>query len=353
MSKAIFLVGAPLPGHLDWENDELFNTPAPPFQDSESESNAGNTGRQPSPSLAHSSVKWRVLQPLPRDEPNDPHDFYYGPPDFLTTCQLETNNSASEEDSILSQFYDHSFAVHETSEISVSGLHEDTTQDSPSALDSIDFTARSPEEGNVPATVPILRVPGPVRDLQDIPTANYLQSIAPQTMTVNLIVGVIAVYPPRRIITRQWKTELDIVELIVGDETRSGFGVNFWLRPEMAPAAKNQETDRLRRSLATLRLGDIILVRTVGLSCFRDRVYGQSMRGGTQIELLHRRPVDATDAGGFYQSIPPRGLHDDLPLQKVRKVREWILGFVGATDRAGGGMAGMPAHGPPLPPDTP
>lgn len=346
-SKTIFLMGAPLPGHLDWENDVLLSTPIPPFQGSQ-------TSTEYHSSTEQASAKWRVLPALARDESDGYHDLHHGTPNFWTTHQLKTTNHPSEEDPILSQFYNHSFAVHETTDISASNLSDGIpTQTSSSGLDSIETCAES-SDGHVPDTDPRLRVPGPVRDLENVPTARYLQSIAPQTMTVNLVVGVIAVHPPRRVVTRQWKSELDIVELIVGDDTRAGFGVNFWLYPEKSSDAKTREIDRLRQSLATLRPRDIVLLRTIGLGSFQDRVYGQSLRGGlTQVELLHRRLVDTTDAGGFYQSIPPGTINGDQPLQKVCRVREWMVQFVGATHEAGGKGPGMPAQrGPQLPPDT-
>lgn len=341
--KTIFLMGAPLPGRLDWANDELLHAPLPPFQDADS------AGEYRS-SLQEQSVKWRVLQPLVPEQVIDHYEaFYYGPedPNFLTTRPLVTadGESSYEDDSALSQFYDHSFAVHEASQISVSGLPEDdTTQESQTGPESLlGPTAATPDKSNVSDISSALRVTGKLSDLKNIPTARYLQSIAPQTMTVNLIVGIIAVHPPRRVVTRQWKTEYDIIELVVGDETKAGFGVNFWLPPEKV------EIDRPRRSLAALRPQDIVLLRTVGLGSFRDRVYGQSLRGGmTKVDFLYRQLVDATDG------IPVRSSHDDLP-QKVRRVRNWVLRFVDTTEGAGGGMKGMSQsqRGDRLPPDTP
>lgn len=354
--KTIFLMGAPLPSHLDWANDELLHASLPPFRDADS------TDKDQSP-LRQESVKWRILQPVQSEGWNgDHHDFYYGPedPDFLISHQLVTAESQStcgpDDESALSQFYDHSFAVHETSEISVSGLPEDDiSQLSDTGLESLLAPAVIPDEAGATELPPTLQISGKLSDLQEIPTARHLQSIVPQTMTVNLIVGVVAIHPPRRVVTRQWKTEYDIIELIVGDETRSGFGINFWVAPDKSSGAKDQEIARLGRSLATLRPQDIILLRTVGLSSFRDRVYGQSLRGGmTKVDLLHRRLVDATDAGGFYQGgIPARSSHDDL-LPKVRRVRDWILRFVGTTEGAGGGQSGMfqAQRGTRLPPDT-
>ncbi|KAJ5225799.1 hypothetical protein N7468_007024 [Penicillium chermesinum] len=342
MSKTIFLMGAPLPSSLDWDHDELLDTPVAPFQETDSSHFVPL-------SLGQSTKKWRVLQPLPHEEVDDPNMFfYYGPrdPNFLTTHQLADNDtqSTNHDETVLSQFYDHSFAVHETSAISASFEDGEQTQYSGSVLGS--------HEGNdssqrlTPDTPPF-RIFGRLSNLQDVPTASYLESVIPQTMTVNLVVGVIAIHPSRRVVTR-WKQELEIVELVVGDETRAGFSVNFWLSPLKADA-KTSQIDRLGGSLTMLRPRDIVLLRAVGLSSFREQVYGQSLRGGmTQVDLLHR-PANVTDAGGFYKTIPPS--NDDLP-QKVRKVREWILRFVG-TDGAGGGLSGMSETQPQrLPPDT-
>ncbi|KAJ5595319.1 uncharacterized protein N7459_001527 [Penicillium hispanicum] len=352
--KSIFLMGAPLPDSLDWENDELLNAPIPPFRDTQASS-------EEPPLPSQTSARWRVLQPLPIDEQHDHHVFYYGPedPDFLTTHQLVAadEKSTMQENSILSQFYDHSFTVHEATEVSISELRdEDLTEESATGSESIDEpSVHSSAERIVAESPPSLRIPGKLRDLQDIPIARYLQSIAPQTVTVSLVVGVIAIHPPRRVVTRQWKTELDIIELVVGDETRAGFAVNFWLPSDKTGAAKTMETDRLRQSLGALRPQDIVLLRTIGLSSFRDQVYGQSLRGGmTQVDLLYRRPLDMTDAGGFYQVLPPSSVHDDVRLQKVHRVREWVLRFVGATHEAGGDFSGMSRaqRGHWLPPDS-
>lgn len=357
--KTIFLMGAPLPSSLDWENDELLNGPIQPFQGADSihehETSINQSG---------DPVKWRVLQPLSMEHPTSHYEFYHGPEDltFLNTHQLvEADNDSMNEDSILSEFYDHSFVVHETSEISASGLRdEESTEESVPLQSCIDATStRTAAEVNDPELPGSLQISGPISDLQHLPTARYLQSITPQTMTVNLIVGILAIHPPRRVVTRQWKTELDIIELIVGDETRTGFGVNFWLPTQTSISSKTQEADRLSRSLAMLRPRDIILLRTVGLSSFRDQVYGQSLRGGmTKINLLHRQPVDATDTAGFYKGDLRRDSshdHADLPLQKARRVREWVFQFVDATDGAGGGPSGMSetqrGHQR-LPPDT-
>lgn len=356
--KTIFLTGAPLPSSLDWENDELLDGPIPPFQ-------TAGAFHEPKASIIQSGdlVKWRVLQPLQTEQSTRFYEFYHGPEDLTFQASrppVEADSESMNQYSILSESYDHSFVVHETSEISASGLRdEESTQETGSSPDGLDTTTATAVQGNDHKLPRPLQTFVRISDLHDLPTARHLQSITPQTITVNLIVGIIAVHPPRRVVTRQWKNELDIIELIVGDETRTSFGVNFWLPAQSPNPETTPDTDRLRRSLAMLRARDIVLLRTIGLSSFRDQVYGQSLRGGmTQIDLLHRQRVDATDTGGFYQSeMRPGSSHDpaDLPLQKARRVREWVLQFVGATDEAGGGPSGMSqtqrGH-PRLPPDT-
>jgi hypothetical protein len=331
-----------LPASLNWDTDELLNKPIPPFHED-------TKSPEQQLSLDHPPVRWRVLRSPSVDKLGDNYDSFQGyeDPAFFVSHQLAVATDVSEhpEDSIL-QFYDHSFAIHETSEVASSDVYvADTTQESSLGEESVVASSTGLDKPDTPGSPRILHIPGPLSNLQDLPTARYIQSIAPQTMTVNMIVGVLAVHPPRRIVTRQWKTELDLLELVVGDETRAGFAVNFWLRPEKPTAAKNNEAD-LGRSLASLRPRDIILLRTVGLSTFQDRVYGQSLRRGmTTVELLHRQPVDVTDAVGFYQGrIPAGGSHDDQPALKARSVRNWMLRFV--TDSVG------MSHPRGLPPDT-
>ncbi|PKY02804.1 hypothetical protein P168DRAFT_291923 [Aspergillus campestris IBT 28561] len=357
--KMIFLMGAPTVQSLHWDETELLNEPTFPFE---------NEGHRPSSDTQ--PVKWRLL---PKRGALEENLYGAGVTQFLTTRDLtnrEGDNpdgsipSELPEDSMLSQFYNHSFTVHETSTVSAPGSMEESDLWAGSTATSI----ATSNEGDKEAPGPMPPIQGPVIDLQDIPSARYLESIVPQTMTVNLIVSIITIHPPRRIVTRQWKKELDLVEMVVGDETRSGFGVTLWLGPvdqtKGGVAARGcAEGGDLGPTLAGLRPRDIVLLRMVGLSSFRERVYGQSLRKGvTKVDLLHRPRVDAGDAGGLYSArqlrdVPqthPAAKKDDLPLAKVSKVREWIRRFVGSSpDAAGGERTGVTNPKLVLPPDTP
>ncbi|KAL4798643.1 hypothetical protein BDV19DRAFT_386124 [Aspergillus venezuelensis] len=354
-SRTIFLVGAPTFSTLQWEENGLLSEPVPPFQDS------GIQHETPRMLHEDDTVKWRLLPgSIVSETPRSKCSAGIAArAQFLTTHDLATSFGRQEpnrDDTELSQFYDHSFTVHEISEISAqcapSGV---STLDSNPDTECTGTSFATNEDGEVPIARP--HIQGGITDLQDIPNSTYLNSIVPQTMTVNLIATIIAVRPPRRIVTRQWKRELDLVEAVVGDETRTGFGVTFWLPPfddkTSTRKSGNAAGDELRRSLMQLRPRDIVLLRTVGLSCFRERVYGQSLRQGlTKIDLLHRQQIDATDTSGIYQLrdiLNHAAKNDDLPLLKVRKVHEWIRRFVPVS---AGGNSTTPGKTVTLPPDS-
>jgi hypothetical protein len=182
---------------------------------------------------------------------------------------------------------------------------------------------------NVLETRPAIPVGGHILDLRDIPNAKFLDSIQPQTMTVNLIVGIISVAPPRAIKTRRG-AEVELVELLVGDETKSGFGINFWLSPLSKESNDGRAVDDMRNVLLSLRPQDIVLLRNVAMSSFRGKVYGQSLRKEmTKVQLLYRNRIDKTDIGGYYTVTDfdiGRNMHPQLA--KTMEVRDWVSRFV-------------------------
>jgi hypothetical protein len=164
-------------------------------------------------------------------------------------------------------------------------------------------------------------------------------------MTVNLIVGMISVSEARSIKTRRG-VDVELLEVIVGDEAKTGFGINFWL-----PSSQAAEGD-LRSAVQGLRPQDVVLMRNVALSSFRGKVYGQSLRKGmTKVHLLYRSRIDRTDVAGCYSAAQLNSEDPaDRQLEKTRRVREWVLRFIGggAVQRNGKRKA---LHET-LPPDT-
>ncbi|KAI4242718.1 MAG: hypothetical protein L6R42_010933, partial [Xanthoria sp. 1 TBL-2021] len=260
------------------------------------------------------------------------------------------------DDEILSQYYEHSFAVHEevpSSRVLAADSFQSTSTSHassssfPSEEDSTNYSLPpTPSQQNNLKTL----LSTPITNLSTIPSACYLHSIEPQTMTVNLLLGIIALPPPRTIITRKDARTISLVELTVGDETEAGFGINIWL-PAPFSYLKPGEVD-LRAEMEKLRVRDVVLMRNVALTSFRGRVYGQSLRRGmTRVELVYRfQGEERGMLAGMERELDREG--GGVVLEKVRRVRQWVLGFVGGGDvrrreRGKGGNGGVQ-----LPADT-
>jgi hypothetical protein len=247
----------------------------------------------------------------------------------LPVSQASTSQSV---EGVLSQFYEQSFAVHAdiaSSQIPPPGSDaNDTflTNDGTSFISTASNLSSISQSVNGDSNRQPIPVVGHLCNLSSIPNAQHLQSIQPQTMTVNLIVGIISVSPPRGITTRRGAA-VEIVELLVGDDTKSGFGVNYWLRSN-----PNQADDGTRRTLESLRPQDIVLLTNVALSSFQGKVYGQSLRKDmTKVYLLFRNRVDRTDSGGCYTAadLAAENNENEVQVEKTRRVAEWVLRFVG------------------------
>ncbi|KAL5598632.1 hypothetical protein BROUX41_003445 [Berkeleyomyces rouxiae] len=222
-----------------------------------------------------------------------------------------------------------------TSALAVSSLENDT--------DISDYTWLSTTASNPPhSPTPSLQTfrPGasrPPSNLKDLPSSAQLSQPEPThphphsrphahpraaaPFLVNLIVGIISISPPRTITTR-WGTRLQLVELLVGDDTRAGFSVSFWLPPAQTP---NHAT------LLALRRQDIVLLHNVLLASFAGRVFGQSVRGGdTAVNLLYRHQrLSETSHPGHYSAADLRVSVKGRPqLEKTRRVREWVVNSV-------------------------
>jgi hypothetical protein len=165
-------------------------------------------------------------------------------------------------------------------------------------------------------------------------------------MTVNLIVGIISI-PPARLIRTRRGADVELIEVLVGDETKSGFGINFWLHASKSQAQAKSESvsgqgqSEMGKVLSGLRPQDVILVKNVALSSFRNKVYGQSLRKEmTKVCLLYRNRVDKSDIRGVYSRKDlEAGLGNaqglaSAQIQKTSRVKEWVMRFVGVV--AGG-----------------
>ncbi|KAF4463061.1 nucleic acid-binding OB-fold [Fusarium albosuccineum] len=232
--------------------------------------------------------------------------------EFFTTAEVSFNRQAesfdgTDPEDVLTHFYDHSLAVHNSIPSSQLESFDET---------SLEETSFMTTSSTGPPATTAAPVPSHLSDLEDIPSASRILALNPQTVTLNIIVGIISIAQPRTVTTR-WGRKLSLVEILVGDDTKSGFAVTFWLAHENAAAVE----------ISNLRRQDVVLMQNVALHVFRGKVYGQSLRKGmTKVSLLWRR-----DGSGLYSTRELAKRAQGHPqLAKTKQVKDWVLKFVGA-----------------------
>lgn len=369
-ASLLLFAGAPRSSSLDWEHPELLN--------SFSESFSRFLGTASIDNLAQSGLglaaeplypSWRAI-PLERRHlatgHSQDHGWHKGSEhttffttsavgsfirDLSPTPRVLTQTATSElTEQVLSQFYEQSYAKHNDIMSSQLAALSDAGTSHPSTYTSSDAThssTGSPLQSFSRANE--IPVSGNLSDLKDIPSALYLNSIQPQTVTVNIIVGIISLEPPKAIKTRR-SADMCLVEVLVGDNTKSSFGISFWL-----PASKPVQGE-MEAVLSGLRPQDIVLMRNIALSSFRGKVYGHSLRRDmTKVHLLYRNKIDRTDPGGCYNAVDLTNLcsQSEEQIKKTAMVREWCLKFIrsGETKSDPKSRASMVAYDE-LPADT-
>ena len=359
--RIIFLTGAPLPSSLGWTEEELCAPLQPGFINRVPGEYTGiSTSDDKAPS-------WRSL---PLEKPHLPtgltqlsrehpqfEDYGYSNDEtsFLSINELSfistelgeypserSQASDSDKEDVFTQYYEHSFALHETIPssqiVGAESLDESFTTEPESFSLAFSPSSQSHPEGQQLTRSRLTS--SHLADLKDMPNATYLRSITPQTMTVNLVVGIISISQPRTIKTRRFGHSIDLVEILVGDDTKAGFGINIWLPPppprQNGTHSAHQDND-LRVQTSHLRPQDVILAKTVALSSFRGKVYGQSLRRGmTSLDLLYRNVVNGNDTRGAFRAaeLDHHGTTTTMyepQFRKVKDVKDWVMRFVGAT----------------------
>ena len=352
--KVLFLTGAPLLNSLTWEEDKLCAVLQPCFFDS------SEHARQTNADAAKVGPTWRSLPFVQPHLPTgltqlDKDDWAFGVQEeddnetsFLSTSDLSfvsakldvaesqaSRGSQLNNEEVLSQYYEHSFALHEdvpSSQIvgSTSAFADESFVTEPEEL-SVVLTG----DGDLETDDQFARsklISSHLSDLKDLPNAAFLYSITPQTMTVDLVVGIISISQPRIVKTRRGGREVELVEILVGDDSRAGFGINIWLSPAQETSDSGPRDEHLRESTLQLRPRDVVLARQLALCSFRGKVYGQSLRKGmTSLDLLYRNVLDKNDRRG---ALRPKDFRDeavrDCQMRKVQKVKHWVLQFVGS-----------------------
>jgi hypothetical protein len=342
-NKIVIYTGAPENSALDWDSSQLFSDFQHPIAQfaglspdlgSGSGPDPGQTSTAPSPAPSSHAV-WRSLS-LENADLDSGFCQQYAAEFFTTSFHGDDDNNdggdATADD--ISQFYEESYVAYQQQPPTSQLVAAEESQFTVTSTGSFSTDNNTSFIGTASVKPPLLttNAGSHLRDLQDIPSAAHLISIQPQTMTCNLIVGMISLPQPRSIKTR-WGSSHRLVEALVGDDTRAGFSVTFWL-----PTPGNEAADALASILTALRPADIVLLQNVALNVFSKRVYGYSLRRGlTQAHLLYRTKLDAEDAEGYYTATDLRLAESDSAmhpqLDKTRRVRDWVVRFVGQGDQ--------------------
>ncbi|KAK6435031.1 hypothetical protein LTR95_008780 [Oleoguttula sp. CCFEE 5521] len=305
-SRCIFLTGAPEAVRLDWSEATLLSA-------SDLSRNATQLGS------SVPATKWRAVETAA--------------PDVRAQASLDESDLPSEVGVLIpdpknADFLEHSFAI---------------LQDpSKVATDTTDATFMSATSFSSPMPSPTLITAGSaftnqpmtmidIADLRSLPSATALLSMHPQTPTVNLLCAAITLSPTRTVRLRRYPgREMEVIDLLLGDETRAGFSISCWLQPFDSQLKYGAEDIELRTSLAGVRAGEIVLVRNVALSVFRNCVYGQTLPKwrvgacGTTVTVLGSSAVLEASVAN-----------------KAKRVREWAEAFVGRPTRRFGSTFGV------------
>lgn len=262
----------------------------------------------------------------------------------ITDDLLEFASSTETDEEVLSQFYEQSFVIHEkttSSQIQLQDGDQSDANDSTAAITNTSFLTSTCASDSFASSVSVVPDPTPVlslgriSDLGKVPNASYLRSIVPQTMTVNLIVGIISISAPCSIRTRRDGRDMRLIEMLVGDETKAGFSINFWLPSLQQDKGRFPSVAQLENVLGTLRRQDMVLIQNVALNAFKGKVYGQSLRKNmTKLDLLYRNVGDGGKGVRVHRPRSPVEEPERHPqAAKMARVKQWVMSFVGSTAR--------------------
>jgi hypothetical protein len=188
-----------------------------------------------------------------------------------------------------------------------------------SSFDTATSEASQAERGGRAAT---LQLPAnlTITPLDSLPNANYVRSIYPQTPTPTFLCVLAAEAERREVVVRKGNYKMHLYELTVADDTCSGFKVSFWFRPDRT---QDQAQENLRHTLQDVKVGDVLLLRHIVLTTFREVVYGQSLspkisKARTTVEILTR----ADGSGGFKRILP------DSVGERFVRLKKWAESYI-------------------------
>jgi hypothetical protein len=322
-SKVIVLTGVPTIGEVGNPKAELLDVLVPAVKRFICGSSDNDL---PNPTPSRAWPNWRSLQmENSQSRSQDKKRKQHQPQEHFS---FQSIGSAETQEDVSHDFLEHSLVVFEgttQAELASSTSSDDST------LELKSFPSYFADDCSVASlniTGRATALPSFVSNLKDLPSASSLDKRYPQTITVNLIVGIISIAPARPIQLRRVPRTMELIELIVGDETMAGFSISFWLTQT---GVRTDETTNTRHMLERLMSRQVVLLTNVALRVWQGRVYGQSLnrrvsKNDTGIERLDSAQKTATG-----QPISSR-----LPVvlqNKLEKVEQWVSHFLSTSDQ--------------------
>ncbi|KAH0612239.1 uncharacterized protein H6S33_010291 [Morchella sextelata] len=335
----LLLLGAPRASTLrnlpliDFDNDDNNKEDLPAFwgQTSGNVDHVTSTSL-PIPSATEHPAVWRIL-PLKRKYL---HTGFSQRPEVHTPAYLRREelrqdyNSSIDPSSTTStdigdDDLNRSFAVHNMPSSPVAGPSDlEASFTSTAAASSFSSITETPAPPPMLSIIPSMAL----TNLQNLPTASYLKSIVPQTMSISAIVGIIQISEPRTFTMKRYGTQLTIQTLLVGDETSAGFKLDLWLPNGKLTSAG----EAFVATVDSLRVGDIILVQNMALGFWDNRVNGATLRKDrTRIELIYRVNYSGSRERQQWRAVDLERVSEDRSgVEKVKRVLEYVRNFVGS-----------------------
>ncbi len=202
-----------------------------------------------------------------------------------TSTNFDTTSTFDAQSSIVDDYLEQSLLFHNTL-VSSQVLPDDDANDTSFISSSFDtsFGTSFLSSGGldqVDGPTVFLQVPPTIviTSLGSLPNAQQIQSMYPKTLTPNFLCVLMTAPERREVFVRKGGYKMDIWEIIVADDTRSGFKVSIWSRPSQESSkAKPNPQDVLLQTLRSVNVGDILLLRNIALTSYRQTVYGQSLK---------------------------------------------------------------------------
>jgi hypothetical protein len=327
MDRVQLLTGAPTKETVERTSSKFCDTFVPAFgryleeissADEELEDRNGNESfelsRSPTEYATFGLPKWRAvpLKHMHKRAAKTTGELTAPPLSISQTLRIVDRGLETTQ---TTEFLKHSYHAYSQSEldgiddVAESGSLETislSTQDvSEMSIDTFSIESDIPHEFKIPAFLSSLRT-----------LANPQNALAGQLLVkVNLMVGVISVLPTRTVTLRRNKRTMNIVEVIVGDDTGAGLSVNFWISP-------SGDAQNFTKVLPTIRPRDILLLQNISLSTYRGKVYGQSLNpklslAETLLEVIGR---DGHVTG--------KAMGTEEGKKKLERVVNWVSHFL-------------------------